>query len=139
MTKTKKKQFWPGTHLDSNFGAVFEARSELALRLLHSFGLVAGTRGTEDRTGRATVDLLPVDQTVARCFELADTFFDTALARGEVREHGDAETEKSFERGGHLSRVRDKAQYPRSEEKFEKLVHESDKAAEQVGGKPVAE
>lgn len=44
---------------------------QLALELLNRFGLIAGAPDGEDSGGRQKSKLLPVDETVARCFELA--------------------------------------------------------------------
>ncbi len=56
--------------------------AEFALELLCRFGLIAGTPDGEDSTGRQKAALLPVAETVTRCFDLAHEAYRMARERG---------------------------------------------------------
>jgi hypothetical protein len=57
-----------------------EAR--FAFEMLGRFGLIAGMPDGEDSTGRQKAALLPVEETVARVFDLAHEAFRVARERG---------------------------------------------------------
>ena len=56
--------------------------AKFAFELLGRFGLIAAGLAGEDSAGRARLDLLPVHETVERCFDLAAEAFRLARARG---------------------------------------------------------
>jgi len=77
-------KYWPA---DIGPGYVdLELRANIALRLIEqNTATIAGKTDGEDSAGRARVVLQPPGELVTRCFEIADTFIDTAEKRGDIR------------------------------------------------------
>ena len=110
------QQFWPPSLSQSETGCHLEFRANLAWGLLERFALVAANNPTrEDSSGRAVHELLPAQEAVDRCFELADAFVDKAVQRKEIRQYTDAEQEAAFRRSGELVRIRDLGKWEVSE------------------------
>lgn len=57
--------------------------AQFAMELVRTWGLVAGkVEGREDRAGRAVVENMTVDETVARAFDLAAATYKAMRERG---------------------------------------------------------
>lgn len=80
-----------------------------AFQLLSHFGLVAGKPDGEDSSGRQRATMLPVTETVARCFDLAQEAYRVARERGlmvTLPDLNEINAEKDEERA---AKKRDKA------------------------------
>ena len=74
---------------------------QFALQMLERFGLIAARPDGEDTAGRQKGELLPVADTVARAFDLAEEAFRVARARGlmlTLPDLNDVNAEKDAER-----------------------------------------
>lgn len=81
------KMYWPTDEAQSTrTGMQLEARALLAWELVGRFALIAGKRGSEDSSGRATLELATPEETVARAFAFADLFVSEAEKRDAVRD-----------------------------------------------------
>lgn len=60
--------------------------ANFALQILERFALIAGTDGGEDSAGRSKPKALPVQETVARAFDIAAEAFAVMRARGMLIE-----------------------------------------------------
>lgn len=65
----------------------FNREARLAFAFLERWGMVQAREGEkEDSAGRATLKLMPVDDVVARAFEMAEKAFEEARKRGLTME-----------------------------------------------------
>lgn len=103
----EKTQYWPTIDHIPKMIATFELRSWVAWNLLSHFALVAAKVSGEDSAGRAKIAEMTAEETVAKCFDLADAFVNTAEKRGEVKAFSDQDMGAAFARGGKLEAARD--------------------------------
>lgn len=77
--------------------------AQMAFNFLQHWGMVAAKNTGEDTSGRSKIDVLPVDETVARAFDMAELAYSEARRRGhmievpdlnEINEKFDAKTRK---------------------------------------------
>ena len=70
------KEYWPNTEIDGRFaieGLVMSLPGRIALILIEKWGTVAGhIREKEDSSGRAVLDVMPVEDVVKRAFDMAE-------------------------------------------------------------------
>jgi len=57
---------------------------DLAFRLVERYGLINAQEDGEDSAGRAKIKLMPVHDTIQRCFDLAEAFVLEADRRGHI-------------------------------------------------------
>ena len=65
---------------------MFEIRAEVALRLISTYGAVAGKRSEKKGDTLELYELQTPKELVARCFSIADLFIDECEKRGLIKE-----------------------------------------------------
>jgi hypothetical protein len=103
-------RWWPDA--DDNRGHTLNLEGVLALRFVEQWGLVVGRRGQEDASGRAPLELMPVEEVIERAVAMAEGIVTALEVRGWIRP--DARTaEELARRAGELGRIQEDVLYDR--------------------------
>lgn len=97
-------------HVYADRGFETDVRGDLAITFIEKWGMVTGCRGGEDSSGRAGLDVMPVEQVVERACEMAGQIFTALEARGWIRPT-QWTGEEAVIRAGKLEALKDAARY----------------------------
>lgn len=109
---TDRQEFWPNESMNDDqfrFGHLMELRARIALGLVERYGSIAATYEGEDSAGRAKLALQEPAALVGRCFDIAEVFVGTAIARGLIRPPAQT-VEQAMERAGRLQAIKHEAE-----------------------------
>ena len=90
-----QKYFEVELHRSFTNGFKMEWRSQIALELIRAFGAIAGKRGSDDSSGKSTLDLQTPEELVERCFKIADLYMATVEQRGDIQPATVSEEQKA--------------------------------------------